>query len=190
MVHLLFQIAAAAHTYGPNLIVNGDFEAGNKGFQTAYRAADSVFDEGTFAITQNPRKQHNAAASVFDHTSKAGLMLACNGSQEKGVTVWQGTARVERGQTYTFSGWATSWSMDPSTGEARDTSPAMLRVFINGKSTGAIYGVNAKSGSWSKFTYEWSSAYQTVATIRIVDANTDGFGNDFAIDDLSLVATK
>ncbi len=35
---------------------------------------------------------------------------------------------------------------------------------------------------------EWDSGYQSTMAIRIVDANVDGLGNDFALDDLSLVA--
>jgi hypothetical protein len=188
MIHLLVPALLSSQVYGLNLIQNGDFEAGPKGFDTSYRHSESIFDPGTFSVTVNPRNQHRTAASIRDHSGKGGAMLACNGSQEKGVVVWQTTLKVQPRTTYTFAGWATSWSTDPSSGESRDISPAMLRLFVNGKLTGANYGVNAKSGSWSQFTYDWNSGYQTTVTIRLVDAITDAMGNDFAIDDLSFVA--
>jgi hypothetical protein len=177
-----------AQVHGQNLLLNGDFEGGAAAFQSAYRQSDNIFDQSTFAVTPDPRKQHPQATSIRDHSSKKGLMLCCNGSNDRGAVVWQQTVKVQPHTTYEFAGWGTSWSMDPATGDGRDVSPALIRVVINGKSTGAVYGVNAKSGNWSRFFYEWNSGPYTTMTIRLIDANIENLGNDFALDDLSLVA--
>jgi hypothetical protein len=190
MIHALLPLILNSAASPPNLLENGDFEEGAQGFVTAYRQSSSLFEEGMFAVTTDPRKLHVGAASVRDHTSKAGNMLAINGSMKAGLTVWQASVKVKPRQTYTFSGWTTSWSMDPNSGLARDTSPAILRLYVNGKPSGAIYGVNSKSGSWSKFTYEWESGSNAVVTLRLVDANIDGVGNDFALDDLSFTSAQ
>lgn len=184
MIPLLLPLVIGADGPGTNLLVNGDFSAGAKGFVTGYKQSSSLFDPHSFTVIANPRQAHEGGASFRDHSGKGGLMLALNGSEEKNVVVWQSTVKVSPQKKYTFSGWAASWGIDVNTGAGTDPSPAMLRVFINGKPTGAVYGVNAKSGNWGKFTYEWSSGSNTTATIRIVNANVDGYGNDFALDDL------
>ncbi|HSI71611.1 MAG TPA: hypothetical protein VK934_00420, partial [Fimbriimonas sp.] len=173
MISALLPALALAQGHAANLLVNGDFEAGPQGFLTAYRQSENIFDQSTFAVTTDPRKQHQNGTSIRDHTSKKGAMLACNGSNERGAIVWQQTVKVQPHTKYEFSGWGTSWSMDPATGEGRDISPALIRVVINGKSTGAVYGVNAKSGSWSRFYYEWDSGPYNTMTIRLIDANIE-----------------
>jgi hypothetical protein len=189
MIHLLLPVVVGLQTPVENLFVNGDFEAGPKGFITNYRLSDSLYDEGTFAVVSDPRKLHPGGASMRDHTGR-GLMLAVNGTHEKGLTVWQQTVKVEPNTVYTFSGWGASWSVDPGMNDARDTSPALLRVFVNGRPSGAVFGVNARSGTWSRFSYDWHSGSQKRVTFRIENVNYDRIGNDFAIDDMSLIVKK
>ena len=188
MLPLLLTSVLFASGPAQNLIVNGNFEGDPKTVLTAYRKGDSIFDSGTCAVTTDPHQQHSGAASIRDHTGRGGgKMLAFNGSEEKGAAAWQTTVSVTPDKDYTLIGWATSWSMDVNTGEATDPSPAVLRILINGKPTCAVFGVNAKSGNWSKFTYTFRAERTKTVTIKIVDANVDGYGNDFALDDLSLV---
>lgn len=81
---------------GPNLIVNGDFEAGNTGFNTDYRfSPGSIFDFHEYAITTNPRLVPNQATAFGDHTSGSGLMMAVNGPLSPTVlTVWSQTVAL------------------------------------------------------------------------------------------------
>ena len=88
---------------GANLIVNGDFEAGNTGFTSDYTyVAPPLSNSGTnslgapavYSVETDPYKGHAGWASYGDHTSGAGNMLignaACDDEQPTpGVeTIW------------------------------------------------------------------------------------------------------
>src|SRR3954468_1117694 len=96
LLTVLLAIAAAnAYAQCPNLITNGDFEMGNAGFtsQYAYVAPPlnptSLYWEGLYAITSNPRNVHTAFASLEDHTSGSGsMMMVTNGSVQNNVMLW------------------------------------------------------------------------------------------------------
>jgi hypothetical protein len=66
----------------PNLLVNGDFEAGNTGFTTQYTHSPATgVPEGVYAILSNPSfGWHPQATSYFDHTIGAipGKRLSSN----------------------------------------------------------------------------------------------------------------
>src|SRR6186997_955164 len=87
-----------AQSAGPNLIVNGDFEAGNTGFTTSYiyTPAD-IYNTGTYDVLTNPRNAHKYATSYGDHTSGGGKMMALNGSTVAGSIAWSQTVAVDAG---------------------------------------------------------------------------------------------
>ena len=63
-----------------NLIVNGDFSAGNTGFQSQYTYnATSVVNETVYTVGPNPADFSPYVASFGDHTSGSGLMMIVNG---------------------------------------------------------------------------------------------------------------
>ncbi len=64
------------------LIVNGDFEDGNVGFDTDYFYVPpdgSMYAENTYAIGDDPRDYHSEWASFGDHTTGTGMMMIVNG---------------------------------------------------------------------------------------------------------------
>jgi CARDB len=165
-----------------NLIVNGDFEAGNTGFSTQYFRG-SLLAPQTYDILRNPRDGHPSAASFGDHTSGSGLMMAVNGAERANVLVWSQTVSVVPNTDYSFSSWVASWTSGPG-----DLSIlANLDFSINGSSLGASLAPDPV-GVWQRFTAGWNSGANTSATIRIIDLHI-GHGNDFALDDITLTGS-
>ena len=168
-----------------NLITNGDFEAGNSGFSTAYRLSNPIGDFGTYAVTSDPFLVHDQAASFGDHTSGAGLMAAFNGPRSStDLTTWSQTVPVNAQTNYTFSTWVASWT------SGFEEEQALLEFSINGVSLG-VFRASTGSGVWENFTATWNSGANTSASIRIVDINAGYYkSNDFTLDDISLVSAQ
>src|SRR5262249_41402182 len=163
-----------------NLLANGNFSQGNTGFTTQYTySPNSVESEGTYAIASNPAPLHPPNAWSFgDHTTASGLMFVTNGATVANTVMWQETVSVSTNTNYDFSGWGASWTADGS--------PARLRTLVNGVQVGSDFTLSSQPGRWMQFTAPWSSGTSSVATITVIDANTDGFGNDFVVDDFAL----
>lgn len=168
-----------ATTASANLIINGDFEAGNTGFSSGYTNSPSLFGEERYAITTDPNLNHPGAASYGDNTTGSGLMMAVNGSSTTGTVIWGQTISVASYAIYDFAAHISSWST---------VSPGELDFTINGVSIG---GLNAPgtTGDWVLAFATWNSYNSTTATLEIRNVNTATSGNDFALDDLYFGAT-
>ena len=113
-------------------------------------------------------------------------MNMVDGSLTPNTIVWQETVNVSNATDYDFSGWAASMGQYPI-GSHIDPSPARLRFFVNDVQIGSDFSTPAQNGQWSQFSAPWNSGTSSVATIKIVDMNTDFIGNDFTLDDLSFM---
>lgn len=170
-------IAAIAPLYAQNLIVNGDFEAGNTGFTTAYTYNTNLVPEGNYYIATNPSLHHPHAASYGDHTTGSGLMMMVNGITQPNLAVWSQTVSVNPATVYTFGGWLSSWV---------SSSPAVLSIRINNVEIGQVTAPTT-TGVWQPWSLSWNSGANTSAVLSIVNLNTEPIGNDFAMDDLEFV---
>jgi hypothetical protein len=94
-------------------------------------------------------------------------MMAVNGATTSGLIVW----------SQTVAGWVSSWF---------PVSPAQLEISINSTPIGTVTAPST-TGVWQQFSFNWFSGTSTTAVLSIVDLNTEPFGNDFALDDLSFV---
>lgn len=159
-----------------NLVLNGDFEAGNSGFSTAYTLRTSdVGPAGTYAITSDPRLVHDQFGSYADHTPGSGSqMMVVNGTTTS-ATVWEQTVAVIPNTVYQFAAFGSS---------AYATPPATLRFEINGTSVGTL-NLPAVTGQWTPFSIHWNSGSATSANLKIINTSVDSNGNDFALDDIS-----
>src|SRR5262249_9477766 len=105
----LLCLCQAPRLIGQNLLLNGDFEAGNTGFTSDYTySPGDISPEGTYNIVRNPHDSHPGGASFGDHTSGTGLMLAANGASNTNLVVWRQSVAVVPNTTYEFSGWGAS----------------------------------------------------------------------------------
>lgn len=164
-----------SNSFGPNQLLNSDFEAGNTGFSSAYTYATDVTPEGTYYITPNPQIPHSGFLPCPDHTTGSGNMMVVNGSGTPGTTVWQQTISVNPGTDYAFGCWGQS---------VVGGSPAILQFEINGVVLGAPFALNTATCLWEQFYTIWNSGASTTATITILNQNTTVGGNDFALDDI------
>jgi len=162
-----------------NLVVNGNFNQGDTGFDTDYNydsgAAIGVL-ENEYAIVSNSGLAHNQFADCDDHTGdNPGNMMTVNGSGQSN-NVWCQTITIQANTEYLFSAWACS---------AVSQNPARLRFSINGIQIGNVYMASSSTCNWTQFSSGWTSTNATTATICIVNVNTTASGNDFSLDDIS-----
>ena len=166
-----------------NLIVNGNFEAGNTGFTTAYTlglggAFGLLSNAGTYAISTSPNIVHTNFSSCQDHTPTPGVqMMIVNGSGTPGANVWCQTVSVDTDTDYQFSTWVAS--------ALNDNNVAQLQFKINGSVLGTTFSPSPTACNWSQFFQVWNSGMSTSAQICIVNQNILNSGNDFMIDDIS-----
>ncbi|MBX2891529.1 MAG: gliding motility-associated C-terminal domain-containing protein [Saprospiraceae bacterium] len=159
-----------------NLILNGDFESGNTGFDSDYiYSPGNLWSEGTYDVIPNPQASHSNFAPCQDHTSGGGNMLVVNGAGVANQNVWCQTVAVNPNTQYVFSAWLTS---------VIAASPAMLQFSINGAPLGGIFSPPGGTCNWGNFFQTWNSGANGIATICIVNMNTALSGNDFALDDI------
>ncbi|MBS1563497.1 MAG: gliding motility-associated C-terminal domain-containing protein, partial [Bacteroidetes bacterium] len=165
-----------AQVQGSNLIVNGDFSAGNTGFTSGYNYVANNTTEGEYYVGTNPQAWNAGLSSCKDHTTGSGNMLLVNGAPTFNVKVWTQTVTVTPNTNYAFSTWIQA--LFPP-------NPAQLQFSINGLDIGNPITASLPTCTWTQFYTTWNSGSNTTATISIVNKNTIILGNDFALDDIS-----
>jgi gliding motility-associated-like protein len=165
-----------ARVTGANLVVNGDFSAGNTGFTSEYTYTTNGFPAGMYGVGPNPAVWLPNAPACIDHTSGNGNMLMINGAQQADVNVWTQTVTVAPNTDYAFSAWLENITT---------VNPAILQFSINGHPLGSLLTANINSCIWDQYYTVWNSGSSTTAVISIVNQNTILSGNDFALDDIS-----
>lgn len=183
------------------LIEGGDFESG-KNFYTAYHEGfrksqpikwldpplsytPELWDPGKYKIGKCPRDYHPLFSTIRDHTTGAGNMLMINGSTEGDKIAWRTTVtNIKAGKTYAFSAWGSAIGRE---------NPAKFHFTINGKTLGEDHSLKnieeLSEGCWEQI-YELWVADRNKAEIALVNLQTQGNGNDFALDDISFAAME
>lgn len=164
---------------GDNAIINGDFENGNAAFTTQYTQSCFVepwMQQGGYCVSTNPNQQNGGFANMGDHTTGNGNMMIVDGSPVANQQVWCQTISVTPNTNYEFSTWlATAYA----------PNPAQLQFSIDGNLLGNVFTAPTNQGVWNQYTASWNSGTTESAQMCIVNQNTNGSGNDFAIDDIS-----
>lgn len=168
----------------PQLVVNGNFSGGNTGFNSDYNyvvdlpnVQNEMVPEGTYAVIPNPNLVHTGFSACNDHTGGGGNMMVINGAANL-QDIWCQTVAVSPNSYYNVSAWVAS--VNPS-------SPAQLQFSINNVPIGSIINAVPSPCTWTPFNAVWNSGSSTTATICILNLNTAQGGNDFALDDISMV---
>lgn len=167
---------------GTNLIVNGDFSAGNSGFTSQYTYnAGGPFGPvslgGTYFVTNNPQNAHSNYNPCPDHTTGIGNMMVTNGDTLPGDYMWCQTVAVTPNTDYDFSFWLQS---------VIDVDPAVIQVSMNGTPFGAPLVAPNVVCNWVQFLDTWNSGPLSSVDICLENLNTVDGGNDYAVDDISL----
>lgn len=177
-----------------NIVSNGDFESGNSGIVSGYTYWNTnsntwgvIGAEGTYTINTSSANVHNNFGThvCIDHTyaNGTGQCMYVNGATTPGVTVWtQVIDDIFPNTDYIFITWVATLAegMNPSA-----SSLARLQFSINGVTIGNIFTAPSMTAQWQQFYQIWNSGNATSATISILNQNTEGGGNDFALDDIS-----
>ena len=183
-----FLFAGERVTKAGSGVINGDFEQGNTSFLTDYTyrtpaGNNTLYDEGVYTITTDVNQVHSSAPSPacsHDHTTGSGKMMAVNGGSDVNKTVWQQTVRGLHAYTsYVFSAWVMNWDQE-------NLAMAQLEFSINSQLQGGRVSPQGGYGHWTQVYAVWNSGKADTATIRLVNFQDAAYGNDFAIDDISL----
>ena len=169
---------------GSNLIVNGDFSAGNSGFTTGYALTTMtpyLFQNGAHGIYAVEAAASIPASSAYgdwnnittDPSGGNGNVYVADGATTS-TTVWSETVSVTPNTNYTFSFYGA------------EVSDACCSNATFAQSVNGVVGANlTASSSWQNSAYVWNSGAATTATLAVTDTNTSGPYNDFAVDDFS-----
>ena len=159
-----------------NLVVNGDFSAGNTGFSSGYtlEGYGTTSIPGHFAVDTDPNLYDGAWPAMGDHTTGTGNMLIVDGSYTASDNFWCETLPVTANTNYIFTVWAALLHVPQP----------VVQITINGAVVNT-FTVSATSAAWYKYQVNWNSGTATSASICMNDLMTGGFGNDFAVDDIS-----
>jgi len=185
-------VAAAAGANAQNLVVNGDFEAGNSGFTSDYAFAPaSNTTEGQYTVRTDPFPWNGAFISAPDHTTGSGLMFVGNGSPVDGAVVWRsGSIGVTANTDYFFEAFVMNvCCSSPFPGN----TPSILEFSVAGLATESLGTATtdlALAGTWEGLSKSWNSGANTSVVLSLINRNTARGGNDFAIDDVFLGTTS
>jgi|GEM_PF-2105260 len=173
----------AVYDSGDNLVINGDFESGDAGFDTDYVSvgpgsancfgAGYLDCEGTYAVISDPSEGHtNFSPCISDN------MMVVNGAASF-QNIWCQFVCVSPNSSYEFSAEAASVNPD---------SPGLLQFSIDGDPLGGEVGLSSPC-SWISFVETWESTGQTTVQICVTNQNTAAGGNDFALDNIAFYET-
>lgn len=160
-------------------IINGNFEGGNAGFQTDYLfSPTNMRPEGTYCLSQNPRRNYSRFDSCFDRSNQSGYMFLINGFDIPDKIVWKQTVRgLEKNSVYLFSFWGAA---------VNPVNPSFFEIYINNRLMLPSPAYLPESiCNWSEFRYIWNSLDVDTAEIKIYNRNLRKSGNDCVLDDIS-----
>lgn len=165
------------------LIQNGNFSSGNTGFTTDLTLGTGFFcplcNEGTYGVGSNAWFFHSDFTGN-DHTNPpSGNFFIANGIGGAGFEVWCQTVQVLPNTDYTFSFWARDVTDNPNPHPL-----AQLQPTFNGLAVGELL---VAEGGWQQGVVNWNSGNDTSVNICLVNMETGTGGNDFGLDDISLV---
>lgn len=188
-------VAAAVPATAANLVVNGDFSAGNSGFTSTYTYAPSSptagLPEGVYLVDTNAANVHPSWYSFGDHTTGSGQYLIVNGATStvagEGRTAWQQTVAGSANTKYFFEAFAANICCNSSlTGPI---APSNLTFTVDDGTTETVLSTfmtnPAKPGQWVGLSSSYTSTLGGPLTLRIVNSNLAASGNDFAVDDIN-----
>jgi len=169
-----------------DLVVNGNFEAGNVGFASGYAFGDVHFGgaSGSYNTETSPAAAPGAWGdwmSFGDHTTGAGLMMVLNGPDfATNVPAWSQTFSVVPGADYAFNFWSASLAFAMPV-------PAQIQAYVNGAPVGSLLTLPTVGGQWVSSGGTWNAGDATRATFTLVDQVGVEQWNDFVLDDISFV---
>ena len=169
--------SVTGYVLGLNMVTNGNFEAGNVGFQSDYGYSSDLIPEKKYYVGPNARETHAGFANMGDHTSGSGNYMIVNGAGDANAVIWSQTLTLVPHSVFSLSFWLVNLN---------SVRTARLQLSVNGMNIGEIHSVGGVA-QWGQMTTTWMNDTVTTAVVAIVNQNTAMSGNDFAIDDIEVV---
>lgn len=188
--------------FAQNLIQNGSFELGGTGNGfivdgAGYNMLTLPFSgttvNGNYAFSTNPILVNSTFLSGGDNTTGAGIMMIIDGNTVGGQQRFYkagnnggGVCGLTVGQTYTFSYWIKSISVNSNTVGTR----ANIGVQFNNTTSSQIQSGSTlaphPNNGWQQVVYQFVPNNACV-NIELFNNNTSATGNKFAIDDVAVL---
>jgi len=176
-------------TQGPNLIVNGDFSAGNTGFTSDYTfTGGAPSGPNTYAISNSNILQFSNFFNCLDHTNGTltGQFLTADGSLTSGQAAWRQNVPVTSSTSYEFCAYVNNiwWFYDNS------SDPDVQVWIVDGNNNATLLTsavLPEVPDFWVKLSASWTAPAVLVSPYRleIRSGSIIQGGNDFAVDDIS-----
>lgn len=185
-------LASTAAVAAPNLVPNGDFEAGNSGFTTEYTLNTVTgVPEGVYDVRTSPFPYHPSWLDFGDHTTGSGLFMIANGEEMLNSIVWQSAApiAITTNTNYFFEAFLSNVCCNPTF--SGPNSDPILNFFVS-LDGGAeqLLGTRTipagQAGIWFGLSTSFDSGAATSAVLTLRNANNAASGNDFGLDDVTL----
>ena len=163
-------------SFGSNLIVNGDFEAGNTGFTSDYTHVTWMSSPDEYLVGNTGVNGY--ADGCIDHTSGAGNIFISDGSTTANTKIWCQNITVEPNKNYQVEMWVANAGNPTS-------NPSELKVTLNGASPWTSVTVPSTACNWVSLSEEWNSGGNNAVEYCIYNDKLDFNGNNFLLDDIS-----
>lgn len=178
---------------GPNLVVNGNFSAGNTGFAsdyTYYTPATSPSITGGYTVCDSiSAYSTNNYWYCTDHTtgSPTGLFLVCDGSASATAAAWRQTFTIAANRIYNLCFYAKNL-VRPNSGFTNPSIEVWIKegtaAFM--KKTPLPIVLPETPNNWQLISFNWTSSVSPSPLVIEIRSVVSGSGTDFAIDDISL----
>jgi gliding motility-associated-like protein len=165
---------------GPELVINGDFAAGNTGFTSGMNYSTN-YSPGNYYV--GAMWFSNLFPGLTDHTPTTDNMFMHIDGASPATMLWEeANLPVQPNTNYTFEFWASR----------ADQVQPIFDIYFVGNVTGIINPATLNgvpyTGTWMWDPYGvavWNSGANTSVTLRVINLQTNSFGNDFGLDDFS-----
>ncbi len=171
---IIFSLGSVrSQTPCPNLVINGDFSAGNTGF-TSNLNLNCNCVANSYCVSNNLQGKCILWPSLSGNGG-SGNFLIVDGSTSNSQHVWSTSVHVSGGTTYEYSFWVAS--VYPASMQTFD-----LGMIIDGFNVKTV-NISQQQGIWQQYSVKWSAP--TSKTIQIaIRQMTGGDYRDFGIDDI------
>lgn len=180
-VLLAFTLLQHAHTQcvvggGPELVVNGHFDAGATGFSSDMVQGPVNSGANRWEIGVNANALHASFTGVGCPTAP---FFVANGATAA-TRAWFQTVNVVPGTDYVFSAKVCN-VLNPSLNFA----DPRLQLSINGALVGVPKTLTELPDTWDSLCFRWNSGVNTTALLAVQALAVASVGNDYAIDSIT-----
>jgi outer membrane protein OmpA-like peptidoglycan-associated protein len=181
-----------------NLITNGNFENGNKGFSSDFIYSRENLKPGEYTVTDKASALNSDYKNPVggDHTSGRGIYLIVDSDGIPGKKVWRTTVNIIPNSTYTFSAFFCNLYKNRGSnsgfiingmqiGGEPMNNDCKIKFTVSGEQAGETDKDIFHLFRWIRASNSWySGTHSGKVEISIENLNYKSSGNDLALDDI------